>query len=172
VPQENFKDTNCIELVMCNVYFLRLSEYAKRGVVDAEYNKRLGDVISHILKRKVWSWQKRKWVWADYESDDVLKDSNLMQKLDAGVKLWLLRYFEDTNERFVEMYKDVFANDEEGGRRIFSGSEGWISILFDVAEKGVHGDFRSVSKTEVHTVWLYLRTLKIKAKEQEHANRG
>jgi hypothetical protein len=171
VPEENFKNTSCIELVMANVYFLRFNDYAKKKVVDEEYYKRFGDLLAHIVKRKKWNWKAWKWVWAEYDSEEVLKDSKAMTKLGVGVQLWLLNYFEDTNYRFVEIYSDVFEKDEdETEKRIFTGAEGWLSILFDVAERGVHGNFKEVSKTEVHTVWLYLKTLKIKARE--NANRG
>lgn len=174
IREQHFSNTTGIELTMMNIYFLRFSKVGglRQAQPDMDqkagnrelYERRLGELLGHLVKRKVWSWKRLAMVDAEYDTRECHKIGKLLvQRLDAAMAYWLLDYFENSLRIFVEMFKEVFDSEEAGGRSLFKNNEGWIFVLEDIAKEGAHGTFKEVSRELCITLWMYLKHQKIVA---------
>jgi len=165
IPKANFADTLGIELAMANIYYLRFAGTDKAAKPEA-HAKHLADILGHVVKHRRFSFRKMRFEWCSYDTAQATATGRrILQQVSKGKKYWLLNYFEDTNRQFIEYYKSVFESDSEG-RSLYPNGEGWIALLEDIARDQVHGEFKQVSNTEVHTLFLYLKHQKIKAEEE------
>lgn len=165
VRKDNFADTKGIDLAMANIYYLRYAA-CKKETPTAEHQRHLGNILGHLVKHRRWAWRKLAYEWCSYDTAQATATGHrIMSQLSTGKKYWLLNYFEDTNRQFVEYYKTVFESDNDSPA-LYPNGEGWIALLEDIARDQVHGEFKQVSNTEVHTLFLYLKHQKIKVQEE------
>lgn len=165
IPKDNFADLKGIELSMANIYYLRYAT-CKKETPEADYVRHLGNILGHLVKHRRFSWRKMAYEWCSYDTAQAIATGQrLLKQLSTGKRYWLLNYFEDTNRQFIEYYKSVFES-ESDGQTLYPNGEGWIALLEDIARDGVHGEFKQVSNTEVHTLFLYLKHQKIKVDEE------
>jgi hypothetical protein len=170
VREERMADTVGIELSMLNVYYVAyaraLDSFVNAGQNPAgtekeRYLMARSKLLGHIVKRKKWNWLKWKWDNAEYDahSCNVLGEV-LSRRCKEGLLMWLIRYYEASNEAFMDMCKSLDSGD---GEVLFNNGEGWTSVLFDLAKEGVFGDLDKVSNVPVHTILVYLQMNKVKA---------
>jgi hypothetical protein len=124
-------------------------------------------------QQKLWDW-KRTNKRDEYDSDKaVINAKFLRENLPFGLSLAFLEWFQHTNNNFLERNKELLEGGD--GKPLFFNGEGWIAMLEDIAESGVHGNFDDVCNKPVHTIFMYLRHTKTKMdrqiEEQEAANR-
>ncbi len=173
VRKERFNDTLAFEYSILNMYYVRYSNackqmakvpHVKKEAAYKSFLKVRADLLGHIVKRKRWSWRKWTWESAPYNGDKCIAIGESLKNYSFGVTSWLLRYYEDMNKEFLEIV-NAMSDDEEGGEEIFKNGEGWNAILYNIAEKGVFGDFNKVANEPIHKLVNYLNINKKEAKE-------
>lgn len=165
LPEENFENTNGIELAMANIYYLRFATTQDLGAFN--------ELIAIFCRPRKWNWWWLR-LTGKYSGDDRIVYNSIKtakvakvfrKKLPIGYSFAVLQYFESMNAQFMGFYKEVFEKDESA-KQLFANGEGWIATLEDVAKDGVHGDFDKVCEQNAHTIWMYLKHNKIKTDEQ------
>jgi hypothetical protein len=170
---ERFSDTLAFEYSILNMYYVRYSNacknmakatYVNKPAAMTAFKSARAQLLGHIVKRKRWSWNKLAWVSAAYNGVKCQEIGEALQDSEYGISSWLLRYFEDMNKQFLDMVNKL-SDEDQDCEEIFKNGEGWSAILYNVAEKGVFGDFNKVAFEPLHKIVNYLNINKKEAKE-------
>ena len=170
--KDNFEDTTSLEFSLANIYYLSFTK-PNEEKPDFEALYSLMAIFIRPRQQKLWDWKhtnKRD----EYDSDKaVINAKFLRENLPFGLTLAFLEWFQHTNNNFLERNKELLEGGD--GKPLFFNGEGWIAMLEDIAESGVHGNFDDVCNKPVHTIFMYLRHTKTRLDRQiedhEAANR-
>ncbi|MFN3380689.1 MAG: hypothetical protein ACK41O_14635 [Runella zeae] len=164
LPEEKYANTSAIELAMANIYYLSFTnttqpnQFAVLDVVATLCRPQRND-LKTFRQSKAWNGDLRE----EYNSLFAEQRAKDFKRLDIGYVIAILQYFESMNNDFMSRNKVVLQGDDSAPP-IYSGGEGWIAMLEDVAETGVHGTFNQVCSENANTIFLYIRHKVLKNK--------
>ncbi|TAF02260.1 MAG: hypothetical protein EAZ80_01560 [Runella slithyformis] len=167
LPRENFADTSAIELAMSNIYFLSFTndkspnEKAVLNLIATLCRPERPDLQAFRASAN-WNGDQRQ------EPNSVVADERAahFERLNIGVVIAILQYFESMNAAFLGRYQSCFEAGDTNETPMYQNGEGWLALLEDVAETGVHGTFNQVCAENAHTVFLYIKHKTLKNKRE------
>jgi hypothetical protein len=99
-----------------------------------------------------------------YNAKKTNDRAKIFERLDMGIKIALLQYFESQNRVFLEGYSQMFGDGGDEPR--YDNGMGWVTMLMKVADKNTFGDFSTVCHQNVHLVWAKCLDDTLDIKEQ------
>ena len=168
LPSENLADTSAIEMAMLTIYFMAYSKESnpnKEAIFNivASVCRPERDDIVEFRKSSEWSNDVREL----YNSAVADARAVEFRKLPQATIMVVYLYVSEMLQKFWKRYDDLLdGNNEEA---LYEHGEGQITMLMDIAEMNVFGDFKNVCMQNVHTIYMFLRDKKLKV---DRANRS
>lgn len=162
LPAENLADTSSIELAMCTIYHLAFGREVQAN------RKAIFSIIATICRperadlakfRKSAEWNGD--VREEYNSRVAEERALAFEKMPFGLCKAIFDYWVAMAEKFWKRYESMLGETDEDP--MYLNGEGQVTMLMDIAEMGVFGNFEAVCKQNVHTVFIFLKDKKLKA---------
>lgn len=162
LPSEGMADTSAIELAMCTIYEVSFAKEIQPNT------KAIFSIIATICRpqradidafRKSSEWNGD--VREEYNSVVAEQRAVEFEQLSFGICKAVYAYWSGMLAKFWKRYEALLGETDE--EPLYQNGEGQITMLMDVAEIGVFGDFDKVCKQNVHTIFINLRDKKLKA---------
>lgn len=165
----DFEDMDSIDIAYANIQYLQFiggNELALDELIATICRPTRKDIKTFKLS-KDWDGDIRE----VFNSQRVKERAKLFeQKLDFGLKIAILQYFESENNKFLEQYAGMFGNDGKEPR--YDNGMGWITMLMNVASSGTFGDFDRVGEQNCHLIWTKCLDDTLEQREQLEAQKA
>jgi len=150
LPKPELDDTIAIEFAMADLFF---KDFVKEG--DAKLLDKLVATICRPAKSQeaqhhpLWDGVPR------LRYNGAIAERNALQfaSLPFSTKVVVLHHFAEM-QKLVHSTYDIFSSGGTGSGEGFD--IGWLSVLYDLAEQSVFGDFDKTCFTNINTICLYL----------------
>jgi hypothetical protein len=168
LPEEGYNNTSAIEVLFTNVALISLK--------NTKNEKELYNILSIFCRPKrpdAEAWAKSE----KYDGDIRVRYNQAAaderrqwfeDKVSPGTLKACIDYIMFMNAQFWDQYDRLLEpDDDDGTEPMYKNGEGLASLLFDIAESRVFGDFEAVGNTSIHTIYTYVidKQKKVKAAE-------
>ncbi len=166
LPAEYLSDTSAIELAMCTIHQLAFGREMNPNLksiftIIATICRPVRADLDTFRKSKDWSGDERE----EYNSRIAEERAVLFEGLPYGVCKAIFDYWTCMTSAFWKRYENLLDETEE--EPMYLNGEGQITMLMDIAEMSVFGNFETVCKQNVHTIYIFLKDKKLKAERME-----
>lgn len=152
LPKRELDDTIAVEFAMADLFF---KDFARDS--DPKLLDKLVATLCRPLKAAQ-DLQDPAWDGvARHRYNGAIADRQAMYFADLpfSVKVIVLHHFAEM-QRMVHSTYDIFSASGGSGGGGDGFNIGWMSVIFDLAEQGIFGDFDKTCFTNINTLCLYL----------------